>query len=79
MKVKVRLFGTLGQQFPGYDSAKALEVEIPDGARVKDLLARLRISEVKGGVVAVGGKILHPEDPLKDGASVHLLQPVYGG
>jgi molybdopterin synthase sulfur carrier subunit len=79
MKVKVRLFGTLGQQVPGYDPAEALEVEIPDGARVKDLLAHLRISEVKGGVVAVDGKILHLEDPLKDGALVHLLQPVYGG
>jgi sulfur carrier protein ThiS len=79
MKVKVRLFGTLGQQFPGYDPAKGLEVEFPDGARVKDLLARLTISEVKGGVVAVDGKILHMEDPLKDGALVHLLQPVYGG
>jgi sulfur carrier protein ThiS len=54
-------------------------VEIADGARVKDLLARLRISEVKGGVVAVDGKILHLEDPLKEGASVHLLQAVYGG
>ena len=55
MKVKVRLFGTLGQQFPGYDPAKALEVEIPDGARVKDLLAHLGIPEVKGGVAAVEG------------------------
>jgi sulfur carrier protein ThiS len=79
MKVKVRLFGTLGQKFPGYDPAKGLEVEIPDGARVKDLLARLGIPETRGGVAAAGGVILHPEDPLKDGASVHLLQSVYGG
>jgi len=79
MKVTVRFFGTLSQKFPGYDPEKGLEVEIADGARVKDLLARLRISEVKGGVVAVDGKILHLEDPLKEGASVHLLQAVYGG
>jgi sulfur carrier protein ThiS len=79
MKVKVRLFGTLSQQFPGYDPAKGLEVEIPDGARVKDLLAHLGISEAKGGVAASEGVILRLEDPLRDGASVHLLQTVYGG
>jgi sulfur carrier protein ThiS len=79
MKVKVKFFGTLSPDFPGYDPEKGLEVEIADGARVKDLLARLRISEVKGGVVAVDGKILDLEDSLNDGASVHLLQAVYGG
>jgi sulfur carrier protein ThiS len=79
MKVTVRLFGTLSQKFPGYDPVKGLEVEIPDGARVKDLLAHLGISETMGGVATVKGMILRLEDPLKDGASVHLLQAVYGG
>ena len=79
MKVKVRLFGTLSQQFPGYDPAKGLEVEIPDGARVKDLLTHLRIPETKGGVAAVEGMILKLEDPLKEGSAVHLLQAVHGG
>ena len=79
MKVKVRLFGILSQKFPGYDPVKGFEVEIPDGARVKDLLAHLGMPEVKGGVAAVEGVILHLEDPLKDGSSVHLLQSVYGG
>ena len=79
MNVKVRLFGTLGQQFPGYDPVKGLEVEIADGARVKDLLARLGIPEIRGGVAAVEGRILKLEDPLKEGAAVHLLQAVHGG
>ena len=79
MKVRVKWFGTLNPEFPSYDSEKGLEVELSDGARMKDLLARLRIPEVKGAVVAVDGKVLHLEDPLKDGSSVHLLQPVYGG
>ena len=79
MKVTVRFFGTLSQKFPGYDPVKGLEVEIPDGARVKDLLAHLRIPEAKGGVAAVEGMVLKPEDPLKEGAAVHLLQAVYGG
>jgi len=79
MKVTVKLFGTLGQGVAGYDPEKGLAVEMREGARVKELLGRLKISEVKGGVVAAGGKVLHPEDPLEDGLSVHLLQAVYGG
>ena len=79
MKVKVKFFGTLSQKFPGYDPENGIEVEIPDGARVRDLLAHLKIPEAKGSVAAVEGVILHLEDPLKDGSSVHLLQSVYGG
>ncbi len=79
MKVTVKLFGTLGQAVPGYDPEKGLEMEIREGAKVKHLLGELRISEVKGGVVAADGRVLHPEDRLKDGMSVHLLQAVYGG
>lgn len=79
MKVKVRLFGTLSQKLSGYDPEKGIEVEIPDEARVKDLLARLGIPEAKGGIAAVEGVILHLDDPLRDGLTVHLLQAVYGG
>ena len=79
MKVRVKWFGTLNPEFPSYDPEKGLEVEIYDGARVKDLLARLRIPEVKGAVVAVDGKVLNLEDPLGEGASVCLVQVVYGG
>jgi sulfur carrier protein ThiS len=79
MILKVKLFGILSQKFPGYDPGKGIEVEIPDGARVKDLLAHLGIPEAKGGVAAVEGMILKAEDPLKEGASVHVLQSVYGG
>jgi sulfur carrier protein ThiS len=79
MKVKLRLFGTLSLKFPDYDSEKGLELEIPDGARVKDLLAHLGISEMKGSVAAAEGVILRMEDPLKEGVCVHLLQSVYGG
>lgn len=79
IKVTVKLFGTLGQVFPGYDPEKGLEVEMREGARVEDLLDRLKILEAKAGVVAAGGRVLHLKDPLKDGMSVHLLQAVYGG
>ena len=48
MKIRVRLFGILGQRFETYNPADGLEVEIPDGAKVKDLLSHLEISDQGG-------------------------------
>jgi len=79
VKVRVKLFGTLSHEVPGYDPGNGLALEFVDGAKVKDLLRQMKISEVNGGVVTVDGKVLHPDDPLKHGTSVHLLQAVYGG
>jgi sulfur carrier protein ThiS len=50
MRIRVKLYGTLSQQFPQYRHSEGMEVEIPDGATVKDLLARLEISEKQGAV-----------------------------
>jgi len=79
MKTRVRLYGTLSQQFPGYQHSQGIEVEMPDGARVKDLLARLAISESQGAVVAMEGRLLKADDPMLQGAPVHILQSLSGG
>ena len=51
MEIRVKLFGTLSQRFPGYQPENGMEVEIQDGATVLDLLAHLEISKSQGGVV----------------------------
>ena len=79
MKVKVKLFGILGQRFPGYHYEQGMDVEIPDGARVKDLLAHLDISKSFGGVVAVESKLLAEDAILGNGAEVSIFQSVFGG
>ena len=79
MRVNVKLFGTLGQRFPGYQHEQGMEVEIPDGARVKDLLAHLEISKSFGGVVAVEGRLLTEDAILENGAEVNVFQSVFGG
>lgn len=73
------MFGTFCRKGAAHDPDSGLEVEIPDGARVKDLLARLGIPESAGAVAAVEGVIVRLEEPLRDGACVHVLQSVYGG
>ena len=79
MKVKVRLYGTLSQRFPGYRHSEGLEVELPDGAAAKDLLALLEISESQGAVVIMEDRILKADDRIRGGVTVNVLQSIYGG
>jgi sulfur carrier protein ThiS len=79
MKIKVKLFGTLGQRFPDYNAEQGLAVELLEGARVGDLLAYLRISSHQGGIVVREGKLLSFEEKLINGALVQVFQAMYGG
>jgi molybdopterin synthase catalytic subunit len=76
MHVRVRLFAGLRERAGAPD----VELELPDGARVKDALARL--GELTNGVpvvmavnreYAAGEQVLHPGDELA------LIPPVSGG
>ena len=79
MNVKVKLYGTLSQRFPGYQPSQGIEVEIPDGTTVKDLLALLEISESQRAVVIVEGRILKVDDEIRRGVPVSVLQAIRGG
>jgi sulfur carrier protein ThiS len=79
MKVKVKLFGTLSQRFPGYQRSEGLEVELPEGVTVKDLLDLLKISESQGTVVIAEERILKMDDKIPGGVPVNVLQTIGGG
>ena len=79
MKMRVKLYGTLSQRFPGYQHSQGIEVEIPDGATVKDLLALLEISESQGAAVIIGGRVLKADDEMPHGVPVNVLQVISGG
>ena len=79
MELRVKLYGSLSQRFPNYQHSQGIEVEIPDGATVKDLLALLEISESQGAVVALEGRILKVDDTIRGGVPVNIFQPLSGG
>ena len=79
MKMRVKLYGALSQRFPDYQHSRGIEVEIPDGATVKDLLALPEISESQGAVVALEGRILKVDDTIRGGVPVNIYQPLSGG
>ncbi len=79
MKVKVKLYGTLSGRFPGYQPSRGIEIEIPAGATVQDLLAHLEISESQRAVVIVEGRILKADDEMQGGFPVNIMQAIGGG
>jgi sulfur carrier protein ThiS len=79
MKIRVKLYGTLSQHVSGYQHSQGIEIEIPDGATVKDLLAYLKISESQGVAVAMEGRILKADDTIRGELPVHILQSLSGG
>ncbi len=79
MKVKVKLYGTLSLHVPGYEPSRGIDVEVPDGATVKDLLAYLDILETRGTAVIAGGRVLKADDKMQDGSSLDVFQSIQGG
>jgi sulfur carrier protein ThiS len=79
MIVTVKLYGTLSAVVAGYDHAHGLEIPLPEGASICDLLAELGIAPAKRPVAAVDGRIRKKDDRLSDGDHIHLFQPVHGG
>jgi sulfur carrier protein ThiS len=79
VRVNVKLFGTLGQNFPGYDSLEGMEVDIPDDARVVTLLAHLDIPKTRGVMVTMGNTIAKPADKLISKAVIKIFQTMAGG
>jgi molybdopterin converting factor subunit 1 len=80
VRVNVRLFAGLRER-AGTDR---LEVELPDGAVVKDLLAAMAGTPVgalkpRECVVAVNREYASADEPVSEGDEVALVPPVSGG
>jgi sulfur carrier protein ThiS len=79
MKITIKLFGTLSELFQDYDFEKGLEVELPEGAKVSDLLAHLDISGDRGGTALMDNRIMAKEETLTPGSLVLIFQALNGG
>jgi len=80
MKVSVRLFAGLRERAGG----QHIEVELPDGAVVEDLLAAMAqtpVGELRPGqcVVAINREYAGPGEPVRAEDEIALIPPVSGG
>jgi len=68
----------LSGRSPGYRHAQGIEVEIPNGGKVKDLLAALEISESQRAP-GPWSRILRGDDTIRCGIPVHVFNAIHGG
>lgn len=79
MKVTAHLHTILQRQTPE-GLVRRLEVELPGGSRVADLMAVLEINLPEDALLlAVNGRVAEPGTPLQDGDQVNLMPAISGG
>ena len=79
MKIRVLLFGTLRKSFSDHDPIHGMEVEIPEGATVGDLIAHIGLPAKKFGMVSMDGRLVKAGNLLKENAVMRVFQPIFGG
>jgi sulfur carrier protein ThiS len=79
MKITVKLFGELKRKIPDYRPDKGLEMDIPEGSKVANLLALLGIPTSPGATVIMEGRVLPLEERLSHGSLVNIFHFMYGG
>ncbi len=79
MKIRVILFGTLRKSFPGHDPVYGVEVELPEGSSVGDLISHIDLPAKKFGMVSMDGHLVKAGNLLRENAVVRVFQPVFGG
>ncbi len=79
MRVTVKLFATLTRYRPGAKAGTPFEVDLPENARVTDLLVLLRIPPEETKVVFINNVIREPDAQINPGDAVGIFPPVGGG
>jgi molybdopterin converting factor small subunit len=79
VRVEVRLFANLADYLPGAGRGRGVTLELPDGATVDDLAARVGIPGELPRLSLVNGREAAPEAALRAGDVVSLLPPLVGG
>jgi molybdopterin synthase sulfur carrier subunit len=77
--VDVRLYGPLRQVFPDVGLGEQMEVELPDGATVGQLVEMLQLPADQVKVIFVNHTVREHEHTLEDGDRVAVFPPVGGG
>jgi sulfur carrier protein ThiS len=79
LKLTVKLYATLRRSFTDYDHSSGLQVVLPEGSSINDLLAHLNLSPEGLGMIYMDGKPLTKNSLLLDGTQINIFQPIAGG
>jgi molybdopterin synthase sulfur carrier subunit len=79
MKIQLKLYGDLRHLSPGKKAGAPMEIELPDGASLQDLVDLLGVPAEETKVAFVNGIVQDWAYELKPGDQVGLFPPVGGG
>lgn len=79
IEVEVRLYATLRKYSPGMDIGEPMILQIPEGARLDDLLIRLGVPKSEVKTAFVNNRQQDQDYQLGDGDRVAFFPPVAGG
>ncbi len=79
MIVHVKLYAQLRKYHPGPNRSLLLEVQLPDGATPRAIVAQLQLPAALVRNAFVNGAQRDLDMPLSDGDEVSLFSPVVGG
>ena len=77
--VRVKLYATLRDQFPGLGIGEAMTVTLSDGATVGQLIRQLDLPDDQMKILFVNHVICGKDHPLAAGDVVAIFPPVGGG
>ena len=79
MHVTVKLYATLSRYGSGEKAGAPFNVEIAEGATLRDLVAHLKIPTEETRILFVNGIIQEPDYRLKSNDDVGIFPPIGGG
>ncbi len=83
MKIKLKMFATLGEFLPPGAKDNQIEIEVPDEATPQSVIDRFRIPPELSHLVLINGVYLSPEQRnervLRAGEVLAVFPPVAGG
>jgi len=79
MKIQLKLYGNLRHLSPGGKAGTPMQIELPDGANLQDLVDHLKIPPEETKVAFVNGIVQEWTYKLIPGDKVGIFPPVGGG
>lgn len=79
MQIRVKLFATLTRHLAGAQSGTPLEINLPEDARLADLIKKLQLPSEEIKVVFVNGRARPFDWLLSPGDEVGIFPPIGGG
>ncbi len=83
MKIRLKLYALLGKYLPSNAVKNELDMDVPDGATILDVLATLNVPEAECHLVLINGVFVPPSErptkALTEGDALAIWPPVAGG